>query len=167
MAFLFPKLFPGCVTTGGFGVNLTLTNAMALYWKPVGMQLQATCTELDSGQTFSINQTITNGQTLDDLVCGSSVAYGGAGIEAFDVGPNAFKQDEFYMPRFLMQFILRDQGDAGRICVADTSIDYSHNGNISFLDGFIPVLFFDDDDPGQPFEGSGSLTILSERTFER
>jgi len=162
MAFLFPNLFPGCVTTGGFGVNLTLTNAMALYWKPVTMQLQATCTELDSGKTFSINETITNGQTLDDLICGSSVDYG-----AFQVGPYAFKKDEFYMPSFSMLFVLRGQDGSGRFCVADTGIDYPRNGNISFLDGFIPVLFFNDDDPGLPFSGSGSLTMLAERTFER
>ena len=166
MAFLFPKLFPGCVTSGGFGVNLTLADAMALYWKPVALQLQATCTETLTGNTFSINQTITNVETLGDLVCGNAVAYNGNDINYFQVGSDALQQGDLYMPGFFMQFILRDAEGFGRSCIADTTQPYPYNGNLSFLNSSIPVLFFDDDDPGEPHTGSGSLTIVSERTFD-
>jgi hypothetical protein len=166
MAFLFPKFFPGCVTTGGFGVNLSLTDAMALYWKPIALQLQATCTETLTGNTFSINRTITNAQILDDLVCGGGVAYNGTDISYFFVGSSAFQQGDLYMPGFLMQFVLRDGSGSGRVCIADTNQLYPYNGNLSFLNGSIPVTFFNDDDPGQPHTGSGSLSIISERTFD-
>jgi hypothetical protein len=166
MAFLFPKLFPGCVTTGGLGVNLTLVDAMALYWKPVSLQLQATCNDLGFGGTFSINETITNTQTLGDLVCGNQTSFNGVNITYFYVGPNAFQKGDLYMPSFLMEFQLLDAAGFGRICVADTSQSLSSNGSLSFLESSIPVTFFDDDDPGRPHSGSGSLTIVAERTFE-
>ena len=165
MAFLFPKLFPGCVTTGGFGINLSLTDAMALYWKPVAIRVQGTCTDLSSGDTFTMDTTYTSVQTLDDLVCGSSLEMNDAGVYVFSIGPDAFQQGEFYMPSMGVEFILRDAGGAGRICIIDTSTFYDTNGSFSFQNSSIPALFFNDDDPGAPHSGSGSFTIITPRTF--
>ena len=160
MAFLFPNLFPGCVTTGGFGINLSLTDAMALYWKTISLRVQGTCTNLLDDRTYTMDSTFTSGQTIDDLVCGSALDFGG-----FSIGPAAFQQGEFYMPSMGVEFILRDAGGAGRICIIDTSTFYDTNGSFSFQNSSIPALFFNDDDPGAPHSGSGSFTIITPRTF--
>ena len=160
MAFLFPKLFPGCVTTGGFGINLSLTDAMALYWKPISLRVQGTCTDLKNGLTFTMDDTFTSAQTIDDLVCGSALDFG-----AFSIGPAAFQQGELYMPSINVEFLLIGNEGFGRLCLIDTGVDYLTNGSFSFQNSSIPALFFDDDDPSIPHSGSGSFTIITPRTF--
>jgi hypothetical protein len=165
MAFIFPKLFPGCVTTGGFGINLSLTDAMALYWKTISLRVQGTCTDLTSGDTFTMDKTYTSADTIGDLVCGGALELSSASVFAFQIGPDAFKQGEFYMPSMSVEFILVDEDGAGRFCVIDTNTFYDTNGSFSFQNSSIPALFFNDDDPGAPHSGSGSFTIVAPRTF--
>jgi hypothetical protein len=165
MAFLFPKLFPGCVATGGFGINLSLTDAMALYWKPVSLRVQGTCTDLFTGVIFTMDDTYTSVQTIGDLVCGSGLELIGPSALGFSIGPDALQQGELYMPSISVEFILRDIDGNGRICLIDTSTFYDTNGSLSFQNSSIPALFFNDDDPGAPHSGSGSFTIITPRTF--
>lgn len=166
MAFLFPKLFPDCVQEGGFNVSLSLENAMALYWKPIALQLVASC--VDDGATYSINITLTAQHTLDQLICGGAAAFIGLdenGIaRGLEIGPGAYKQGELYIPYLYGSFTLRDAGGAGRLLVIRTD-SYAGDSPISFQGQSFGGLFFNDD-TGGILSGSGSLTIVAERTFE-
>lgn len=165
MALLFPKLFPACVQEGGFNVSLSLENAMAMYWKAVAFELIASC--VDDGVTYSLNITLTAEHTLDQLICGSVARFSGLdqfGIKrTLDVGAGAYKQKELYIPYLSGQFVLTS-GEFGRGLIITTE-SYAGSSPISFQGQSFGGLFFNDD-TGAILSGSGSLTIVAERTFE-
>jgi len=165
MAFLFPKLFPACVQEGGFNVSLSLENAMAMYWKATALELVASCSE--DGKGFSTGVTLTAEHTLDQLICGGVATFRGTdqfGINrVLDVGPGAYKQGELYIPYLSGQFVLSGF-EASRLLLITTESN-AGSSPISFQDQSIGGLFFNDDPPPKILSGSGSLTIVAERTF--
>lgn len=165
MAFLFPKLFPACVQEGGFNVSLSLENAMAMYWKAVAFQLIASC--VDHSVTYSLNITLTAEHTLDQLICGNTAIFSGLDengiVKSLSVGPGAYKQGELYIPYLYGEFIPR-AGEFGRALIITTE-SYAGSSPISFQGQSFGGLFFNDD-TGAILSGSGSLTIVAERTFD-
>jgi len=166
MAFLFPNLFPGCIQEGGYNVSLSLENAMAMYWKAVALQLVASC--VDGGVTYSTNITLTAEHTLDQLICGGPAIFTGLDeygiVRGLSVGAGAYKQGELYIPYLYGQFVPRDADGAGRSLLITT--DSNAGGSpISFQGQSFGGLFFNDD-TGDILSGSGSLTIVAERTFD-
>lgn len=166
MAFLFPKLFPGCVQEGEFNVSLSLENAMAMYWKAVAFQLIASC--VDDGKTYSLNITLTAEHTLDQLICGNSAVFIGLDqfgtLRGLTVGAGAYKQGDLYIPYLDGEFIPSDDEGFGRALVI-TNDFFAGSSPISFQGQSFDGLFFNDD-TGGALSGSGSLTIVAERTFE-
>lgn len=166
MAFLFPNLFPGCIQEGGYNVTLSLENAMAMYWKAVALQLVASC--VDGGITYSTNITLTAEHTLDQLICGSTAIFSGLdenGVsKSLSVGQGAYKQGELYIPYLYGEFIPRQADGAGRALLITTD-SYAGSSPISFQGQSFGGLFFNDD-TGDILSGSGSLTIVAERTFD-
>lgn len=169
MAFLFPKLFPGCITDGGFNVSLSLENAMAMYWKPLAFQFVASCS--DGGDSFSINTSLqlseATGYTLDQLICGDGrLFFSSSSAFAFiDFSGVAYSNGELYVPHFYMEAGLTGPGGSGRLFSCRSDFNETTSGFISFNGQSLGALFFDDDTGGS-LSGSGSLTIISQRTFE-
>jgi hypothetical protein len=166
MAFLFPNLFPGCIQEGGYNVSLSLENAMAMYWKAVALQLVASC--VDDGVTYSLNILLTAEHTLDELICGTVARFSGLdqfGIKrTLDVGAGAYKQGELYIPYLYGQFVPSAGDGSGRGLIITTE-SYAGSSPISFQGQSFGGLFFNDD-TGDILSGSGSLTIVAERTFD-
>lgn len=169
MAFLFPKLFPECITEGGFNVSLSLENAMAMYWKPLAFQFAASCTE--DGDSFSINTSLqlseATGYTLNQLICGDGRLFfsSSSGFAYIDFSGAAYLDGELYVPHFYMEAGLTGPGGSGRIFVCRSDFDEETSGLISFNGQSLGALFFNDD-TGATLSGSGSLNIITERTFE-
>lgn len=169
MAFLFPKLFPGCIQEGGYNVSLSLENAMAMYWKPIAFQINASCYDPYEG-TFSVNTTLTTTDTLHEIMCGAQLFFGsppGTPQCLISFNGSAFKNEELYIPDFYLELELGSTQQAGgRYGSTITSLDIPSSGNISFNGQSFGMAFFSDDHPGELFSGSGSLSIISERTFD-
>jgi hypothetical protein len=169
MAFLFPKLFPNCVTTGGFNVSLSLENAMAMYWKPMAFQFVASCTE--DGDSFSINTTLqlseATGYTLSELICSDGrLFFSSSNAFAYmDFSGAAYSNEELYVPSFSMEAGLTGSGGFGRNFICRSDFYDEPSGFISFNGQSLGATFFNDDTLA-PLSGSGSLTIIAERTFE-
>jgi len=138
-------------------VLLSLENAMAMYWKAISFQLVASC--VDDGETFSIDTTLTTNTTVDELICGVAPSFGNGGNDYISMNTYAYSQGELYVPSFYMV------ANFQRIMICTSDQNYGVSGSISFQGISFGADFFNDD-TGKFLSGSGSLTIIAERTFE-
>ena len=172
MAFLFPKLFPGCVQEleGSPNVVFSLSEAMELYWRALSFNMSLFCS--DSQDSFSANVTLTSSTTLDELVCGSVNIFesqgvpGDAGGSLF-IGANAYQQGNLYSPNISGQARMNDSEGNGRLAL----FDFFPGGDglvapITFIGKQFQVFFFRDETGEQPSSGGGSISIASYRTFD-
>ena len=117
---------------------------------------------------FPISITLTAEHTLDDLICGGVAQFNGPDqfgiIRGLGVGPGAYKQGELYIPSLFGDFVLGG-GDAARGLFIGTDSN-AGSSPISFQGQSFGGLFYNDDPPPKILSGSGSLTIIAERTFE-
>lgn len=173
MAFLFPKLFPGCVEELGGSPNVvfSLSEAMELYWRALSFNMSLFCS--DSQDSFSANVTLTSLTTLDDLVCGQVNTFSSQGVPGdaggiLFIGSNAYRQGNLYSPNISGQARMNDSEGAGRLALFQL-IPESEEGliaPITFIGKQFQVFFFRDEQGEQPSAGGGTISIASYRTFD-
>jgi len=172
MAFLFPKLFPGCVQEleGSPNIVFSLSEAMELYWRATSLNMSLFCS--DSQDSFSANVTLISLTTLDELVCGSGNTFtsqpgGGDAGGTLYIGPDAYRQGNFYNPNISGGARMNDSEGNGRLALFNL---FPPEGDgllapITFIGKQFQVFFYRDEQSEQPSSGGGSISVASYRTF--
>jgi hypothetical protein len=166
MAFLYPKLFPGCIAEySGNNQPFSLDEAMDLFWRATSLNVSLTAQD-SIGTIYTLNSTYSALFSLDDLTCGSQQAFGNSTEFGLTINNGAVKSGDLYCSDYLYSDAYLADSIGRRISFQLEMPNISEIvSTISFLGKSAYCIFYNDDS-GERLSGSGSISIASRRTFD-